>query len=134
MIVSLELRDLPKPITLESSAGSSTDGDSNDHCSLASKDSSSERTSSDVGDIGEGTISSPTTSTEADVVVFEEWENKVINRRLDNLCKAPKTLLAGFRFRVALHHDVANGLATVKGYKKLEEMVRQYQILKTILI
>ncbi|GKV48587.1 hypothetical protein SLEP1_g55386 [Rubroshorea leprosula] len=69
-----------------------------------------------------------------EVVVFEGWESKVLSGRLDNLHKAPKTLPAGFRFRVALHHEVADGAATVKGYKKLEQMVRRFQIPRTILI
>ncbi|GKV04451.1 hypothetical protein SLEP1_g16603 [Rubroshorea leprosula] len=37
-------------------------------------------------------------------------------------------------FRAVLHHEVADGAATVKGYKKLEEMVRRFQIPRTILI
>ncbi|GKV30781.1 hypothetical protein SLEP1_g39561 [Rubroshorea leprosula] len=76
----------------------------------------------------------PTISTEVEAVLFEGWESKVMNGRLDNLRKAPKTIPAGFRFRAALHHKVANGAGTVKGFKKLEEMVRQYQIPRTILI
>ncbi|GKU95433.1 hypothetical protein SLEP1_g8797 [Rubroshorea leprosula] len=44
-----------------------------------------------------------------------DWENKTISRRLSNIWKAPKDLLAGFMFRVALHHEVADGAATIKG-------------------
>ncbi|GKV06893.1 hypothetical protein SLEP1_g18712 [Rubroshorea leprosula] len=33
-----------------------------------------------------------------------------------------------------LHHEIADGAATIKGYKRLREMVRDYQIPKTILI
>ncbi|GKV06936.1 hypothetical protein SLEP1_g18753 [Rubroshorea leprosula] len=134
MIVPSELQDLPETIAPESSAGSSVDGDSDNHCSSASRDSSTEGTPSEVGDAEEGAFSPPTTNTEVDAVVFEEWENKVISGRLDNLRKAPKTLPAGFRFRAALHHEVVDSSATVKGYKKLKEMVRQYQIPRTILI
>ncbi|GKV21271.1 hypothetical protein SLEP1_g31265 [Rubroshorea leprosula] len=125
MIVPLELQNLPKTITPESSVGSSAGGDSDDHRSSSSKDSSLERTPSDVGDAGEGTISPSVTSIEANVVMLEEWENKVISRRLDNLCKAPKTLHVGFRFRVALHHDMADGSVTVKGFKEQAARLRR---------
>ncbi|GKV30683.1 hypothetical protein SLEP1_g39468 [Rubroshorea leprosula] len=115
MIVLPELQDLPETIILESSVGSSAGGDSGNHYSSASRDSSTKGTPSDVGDAEEGVLSSSVTSTEANVVAFEEWENKVISRRLDNLRKAPKTLFTNFRFRAALHHDVVDNSATVKG-------------------
>ncbi|GKV11420.1 hypothetical protein SLEP1_g22681 [Rubroshorea leprosula] len=51
-----------------------------------------------------------------------------------NEMEAPQNLPARFRFRVALHHEVAYGTSTIKGYKKLEEMVKQYHIPKTILL
>ncbi|GKV15427.1 hypothetical protein SLEP1_g26223 [Rubroshorea leprosula] len=108
MIVSPELHDLPRTITPESNSSSSAGGGSGDHRSSTSNDSSTKET--------------------------PRWESKVISGRLDNLRKAPKTLPAGFRFRAALHHKVVDGPATVKWYKKLEEMVRQYQIPRTILI
>ncbi|GKV48903.1 hypothetical protein SLEP1_g55690 [Rubroshorea leprosula] len=107
MIVPPELQDVPETIALGSSTNSSADG---------------------------GALSPPTANTELEVVVLEKWENKVIRGRLDNLRKAPKTLPASFRSRAALHHEVADSSATVKGYKKLEEMVRHYQIPKTILL
>ncbi|GKV01993.1 hypothetical protein SLEP1_g14487 [Rubroshorea leprosula] len=133
MIVPSELQDLPRTITLESSASSSATGGSGDRRSLtSSNDSSAEETPSEAEGIEEVGCSALAISVEAEVVVFEGWESKVISGRLDNLRKAPKTLLAGFRVRAALHHEVADGAAIVKGYKKLEEMVRQYQIPKTI--
>ncbi|GKV12227.1 hypothetical protein SLEP1_g23403 [Rubroshorea leprosula] len=115
--------DLPGTITPESNASSSAGGDSDNHHSSAFRDSSTEETHSEVGNAKEGGFTPLVTNTEADTVVFEGWESKVISGRLGNLRKAPKSLLAGFRFRAALHHEVVDGLATVKGYKKLEEMV-----------
>ncbi|GKU88891.1 hypothetical protein SLEP1_g3103 [Rubroshorea leprosula] len=43
-------------------------------------------------------------------------------------------LPAGFRFRAALHHEVADCTPSISGYKRLEEMVRAYHIPKTILL
>ncbi|GKV04723.1 hypothetical protein SLEP1_g16837 [Rubroshorea leprosula] len=110
MIVPPELQDSPRTAAPESSASSSVCGGSESH------------------------RSAPVTSAAAKVVVFEGWENKALSGRLDSLCKAPKTLSAGFKFRAVLHHEVVDGAATVKGYKKLEEMVRRFQIPKTVLI
>ncbi|GKV37339.1 hypothetical protein SLEP1_g45379 [Rubroshorea leprosula] len=111
MIVPLELQDSPRTATSERSTSlSATEG------------------AEEVG------CSAPVASVAAEVVVFEGWEGKVLSGRLDNLHKAPKTLLVGFKFRAVLHHKVADGAATVKGYKKLEEMVRRFQIPRTILI
>ncbi|GKV15790.1 hypothetical protein SLEP1_g26541 [Rubroshorea leprosula] len=127
--------DLPRTITSESSASSSAGGGSGDHrSSTSSSDMSVEATPSEARGAEEVGCSVLAISTTAEVVVFEGWESKVINGRLDNLCKAPKTLPVGFRFRTALHHKLANGAAMIMGYKKLEEMVRRYQIPKTILI
>lgn len=39
-----------------------------------------------------------------------------------------------FKFRVVLYHEVVDGTATVKGFKKLMEAVRQFQIPKTVLV
>ncbi|GKV13302.1 hypothetical protein SLEP1_g24331 [Rubroshorea leprosula] len=146
MIVPPALQDVPETIALESSISSSVDGDSDNHCSSTSRDLSTEGTPSDMRDVEGRALSPPTTNMEADMVVFEEWENKlrlsplatkmeanvvvikewenkVISGRLDNLRKAPKTLPTGFRFKAALHHEVADGSTTVKRYKKLEEML-----------
>ncbi|GKV18407.1 hypothetical protein SLEP1_g28796 [Rubroshorea leprosula] len=68
------------------------------------------------------------------LLVVGEWENRVIMGRLSNLRKAPKELPFGFRFRAALHHEVADSAPLISGYKKLEEMVRSYHIPKTILL
>lgn len=43
-------------------------------------------------------------------------------------------LEARFRFRAALHHKVANGKASIKGLKKLDSLVREYQISSTVLV
>ncbi|GKV49754.1 hypothetical protein SLEP1_g56487 [Rubroshorea leprosula] len=66
--------------------------------------------------------------------VIGEWESTTIPGRLSNLQKAPKDLPAGFRFRAALHHEVADCTPSISGYKRLEEMVRAYHIPKTILL
>ncbi|GKV30880.1 hypothetical protein SLEP1_g39651 [Rubroshorea leprosula] len=47
---------------------------------------------------------------------------------------APKDLPAGFRFKAALHHEVADCAPSISGYKKLEEMVGAYHIPRTILL
>ncbi|GKV33444.1 hypothetical protein SLEP1_g41962 [Rubroshorea leprosula] len=47
---------------------------------------------------------------------------------------APKDLPAGFKFKAALHHEVADCAPSISGYKRLEEMVRAYHIPQTILL
>ncbi|GKV51565.1 hypothetical protein SLEP1_g58207 [Rubroshorea leprosula] len=54
--------------------------------------------------------------------------------RLSNLRKAPNTLTAGFQFRANLHHEVADCPTSIKGYKRLEEVVRQYHVPRTVLL
>ncbi|GKU97246.1 hypothetical protein SLEP1_g10415 [Rubroshorea leprosula] len=134
MIVSPELQDSPRTAAPESSASSSVGGGSKSHRSSTSSDSPTEEIPGGAEGVEEVGCSAPVTSAAAEVVVFEGWESKVLSGRLDNLRKAPKTLPAGFKFRAVLHHEVADGAATVKGYKKLEEMVRRFQIPRTILI
>ncbi|GKV19164.1 hypothetical protein SLEP1_g29458 [Rubroshorea leprosula] len=107
MIVPSELQDSPRTATPESSASSSAGGGSNDHRPSTSSDSTTEETPSEAEGVEEVGCSAPAMSTEAEVVLFEG---------------------------AALHHEVADGAATVKGYKKLEEMVRRYQIPRTVLI
>ncbi|GKU99703.1 hypothetical protein SLEP1_g12507 [Rubroshorea leprosula] len=70
------------------------------------------------------TLESTTSSSakDDDLPVVGEWENRVITGRLSNLRKAPKDLPAGFRFRAALHHEVADNSPSISGYKKLKEM------------
>ncbi|GKV01748.1 hypothetical protein SLEP1_g14279 [Rubroshorea leprosula] len=46
----------------------------------------------------------------------------------------PKDLPARFRFKAALHHEVADSAPSISGYRKLEEMVRAYHIPRTILL
>ncbi|GKV12076.1 hypothetical protein SLEP1_g23276 [Rubroshorea leprosula] len=134
MIVPPELQDSLRIATPESSTSSSAGSGSEDHRPSTSSDSRTEETPSETEGAEEAGCSVPTMSTAAKVVLFEGWESKVLSVRLDNLRKAPKTLPAGFKFKAALYHEVADGAATVKGYKKLEEMVRRYQIPRTILI
>ncbi|GKU93605.1 hypothetical protein SLEP1_g7182 [Rubroshorea leprosula] len=134
MIVPPELQDSPRTATPENSTSSSTSSGSENHQPSTSSDSPVEGTSSEVRGVEEVGCSVPLASTAVEVVLFERWENQVLSGRLDNLRKAPKTLPSGFKFRAVLHHEVADGAATVKGYKKLEEMVRRFQIPRTILI
>ncbi|GKV50690.1 hypothetical protein SLEP1_g57388 [Rubroshorea leprosula] len=134
MIVPPELQDSPRTAALEGNASSSVSGGSEGHQPSTSSDSPTEETSSGAEGVEKVGCSAPVTSAAAEVVVFEGWESKVLSGRLDNLRKAPKTLLVGFKFRAVLHHEVADGAATVKGYKKLEEMVRRFHIPRTILI
>ncbi|GKV42984.1 hypothetical protein SLEP1_g50333 [Rubroshorea leprosula] len=134
MIVPPELQDSPRTAAPESSASSSVGGGSESHQPSTSSDSPTEKAPSEAEGVEEVGCSATVTSAAAEVVVLEGWESKVLSGRLDNLRKAPKTLPAGFKFRAVLHHEVADGAATVKGYKKLEEMVRRFQIPRTILI
>ncbi|GKV31332.1 hypothetical protein SLEP1_g40028 [Rubroshorea leprosula] len=127
MIVPLELQDLPETLTPESSASSSA-LEGGDHHTSPSSNSPSEETPSREEETGN------VVGNEPNLPVVEEWENRVIRSRLSNLRKAPKDLPAGFRFRAALHHEVANRAPSISGYKKLEEMVRSYQIPRTILL
>ncbi|GKV13711.1 hypothetical protein SLEP1_g24698 [Rubroshorea leprosula] len=68
-----------------------------------------------------------------DAPVVAGWENKTIGGRLSNLRKAPHTLAAEFRFRANLHHEVIDCATSIKGYKKLEEVVRQYHVPRIVL-
>ncbi|GKV34406.1 hypothetical protein SLEP1_g42781 [Rubroshorea leprosula] len=134
MIVSPELQDSPRTTAPESSTSLSAGGGSEGHRPSTSSDSPTNKTPSGVKGVEEVGCSALVTSAATKVVVFEGWEGKVLSGRLSNLRKTPKTLPAGFKFRAALHHEVADGVATVKGYKKLEEMVRRFHIPRTILI
>ncbi|GKV19152.1 hypothetical protein SLEP1_g29445 [Rubroshorea leprosula] len=134
MIVPPELHDSPRTAMPENSTSSSTSSGSENHQPSTSSDSPVEGTSGEVRGVEEVGCSVPSASTAVEVVLFERWESQVLSGRLDNLRKAPKTLPAGFRFRAVLHHEVADEAATVKGYKKLEQMVRRFQIPRTILI
>ncbi|GLT83703.1 hypothetical protein SLE2022_019760 [Rubroshorea leprosula] len=128
MIVPLALQDLPETTTPESSARSSARDNGGDHHTPSSSSSSSEETPS----CGEGT--GDVVSHVSDRLVIGEWENKTITGRLSNLRKAPKDLPAGFRFKAALHHEVADNTPSVSGLKKLEDMLRAYHIPRTILL
>ncbi|GLU19814.1 hypothetical protein SLE2022_360400 [Rubroshorea leprosula] len=128
MIVPPCLQDVPEPMTPESSASSSA-GDNGDglHASPSSSSSSwdssnHEREPKNVGGNEQG------------LPAAGEWENRALLGRLSNIRKAPKDLPAGFRFRAALHHEVADSTPLISGYKRLGEMVREYQIPRTILV
>ncbi|GKV05344.1 hypothetical protein SLEP1_g17369 [Rubroshorea leprosula] len=107
MIVPSKLQDSPRTATLENSSSSSTSSGSENHQPSTSSDSPVEGTSGEVRGAEEVGCSMPLASTAVEVVLFE---------------------------RAVLHHEVADGAATVKGYKKLEQMVRRFQIPRTILI
>ncbi|GKV46504.1 hypothetical protein SLEP1_g53486 [Rubroshorea leprosula] len=122
MIVPSALQDLLERITPESTASSSVGDDGGDHHASSPSSLSSEETPSHEEETGN------VVGNEPDLPVVGEWENRVIMGRSSNLRKAPKDLPAGFRFRAALHHEVADSAPSISGYKKLEEMVRAYQI------
>ncbi|GKV14896.1 hypothetical protein SLEP1_g25699 [Rubroshorea leprosula] len=128
MIVPPALQNLPETITPESSANSSARDDSGNNHASPSSSLSSEETPSHGENTGDVAGNVP------DLPVVREWESRIITGRLSNLRKVPKDLLAGFRFRAALHHEVANGAPSISGYKKLKEMVMSYQIPRTILL
>ncbi|GKV40833.1 hypothetical protein SLEP1_g48434 [Rubroshorea leprosula] len=94
-IILPELQDLPETITPDSSASASTHGDSAGHHSTISKGSSLEGMPSEAGDEGEGASNPSMAPVEAGMSVF----------------------------KAALRHEVADGVATIKGYKRLEEML-----------
>ncbi|GKV47312.1 hypothetical protein SLEP1_g54224 [Rubroshorea leprosula] len=128
MIVPPELQDVPETVAFESSASSRARDDGDDHPSASSSSSSTEETPS--REEGVGDVVSPV----LDRPVMDEWESRAIPSRLSNLRKAPKDLPAGFKFKAALHHEVADCAPSISGYKRLEEMVRVYHIPKTILL
>ncbi|GKV46500.1 hypothetical protein SLEP1_g53482 [Rubroshorea leprosula] len=119
IIVPLALQDLPERKTPESSASASAGDDGGDHHASPSSSSSSEETPSREEKTGN------VVGNEPDLPVVGEWENRVITGILSNLCKAPKELPSGFRFRAALHHEVVDNAPSISGYKKLEEMRRE---------
>ncbi|GKU94464.1 hypothetical protein SLEP1_g7960 [Rubroshorea leprosula] len=121
-------QDVPETTASENSASSSASDNGDDHRGALPSSSSSEETPSreeGVGDVVSSISDRPLTG---------EWESTTIPGRLSNLRKAPKDLPAGFRFRAALHHEVADCTPSISGYKRLEEMVRVYHIPKTILL
>ncbi|GKV52425.1 hypothetical protein SLEP1_g59007 [Rubroshorea leprosula] len=128
MIVPPELQDLPETMASEGSTSSSTGDDGGDLTIASSSSSSIEETPSREEGMGD------VVSSVSDRLVVGEWEGVTIPGRLSNLRKAPKDLPAGFRFKAALHHEVADCAPSISGYKRLEEMVRAYHIPKTILL
>ncbi|GKU93076.1 hypothetical protein SLEP1_g6709 [Rubroshorea leprosula] len=125
MIIPLELKDLPEAITLESSASSSMfEGFDNHHSSSSSKSLFSEATPNDDGGVKARNGTPTMTSMEESVPLMDAWENKPIVGKLHNIRKASQDLLARFRFRVALYHDMVDSATIVKGFKKLGAMVK----------
>ncbi|GKV46574.1 hypothetical protein SLEP1_g53546 [Rubroshorea leprosula] len=109
MIVPPALQDLPETMTPESSASSSARENGGDHHTSSSSSSSSEETPSREEGMGD------VVSNVSDRTVIGEWESKTITGRLSNLRKAPKDLSAGFRFKAALHHEVADSAPLING-------------------
>ncbi|GKV02051.1 hypothetical protein SLEP1_g14535 [Rubroshorea leprosula] len=125
MIVPPELQDLPEILTSESSASSNAGDNGDGHRDSPSSSSSPgnhEPESENVGGIEQG------------LPVAGEWEDRVLPGRLSNIRKAPKDLPAGFKFRAALHHEVADCAPSISGYRRLEEMIQEYHIPRTILV
>ncbi|GKV10022.1 hypothetical protein SLEP1_g21447 [Rubroshorea leprosula] len=125
MIVPPELQDLPEILTSESSASSNARDNSDGHRDSPSSSSSlgnHEPEPENVGGIEQG------------VPVAGEWEDRVLPGRLSNIRKAPKDLPAGFKFRASLHHEVADCAPSISGYRRLEEMIQEYHIPRTILV
>ncbi|GKU90692.1 hypothetical protein SLEP1_g4655 [Rubroshorea leprosula] len=94
---------------------------------------------SSEGSSSENTASANSPSLESmevavNVPAVAGWENKAISGRLSNLRKAPHTLTVGFRFRENLHHEVADCATSIKGYKRLEDVVRQYHVPRIVLL
>ncbi|GLT27126.1 hypothetical protein SLA2020_021520 [Shorea laevis] len=134
MIVSSALQDLSEAITPENSASSSASGSSGNHHSSCFGGLSSKATLSDNrgGRGNEGVARM--TSIEGSILVIDARENMPIIGKLDNIRKAPQDLPPGFKFKAALHREVADGAATMKGYKKLGEAVKWFQILRAVLV
>ncbi|GKV15559.1 hypothetical protein SLEP1_g26341 [Rubroshorea leprosula] len=116
MIVPPALQDLLETLMPKSSASSSARDNGGDHHTTSSNNSSFEETPN--REEGTGNV----VGNDPDLPVVGEWENRVLTGRLSNLRKAPKDLPAGFRFRVALHDEVADSAPSISGYKKLEDM------------
>ncbi|GKV17776.1 hypothetical protein SLEP1_g28237 [Rubroshorea leprosula] len=121
-------QDVPKTMASESSTSSDASDNGGDHPSAPSSSSSSEGTPG--REEGAGDVVSHV----SDQPVMGEWESRTITGRLSNLRKAPKDLPIGFRFRAALHHEVADCAPSISGYRRLEEMVRAHHIPRTILL
>ncbi|GKU99604.1 hypothetical protein SLEP1_g12424 [Rubroshorea leprosula] len=128
MIVPPALQDVPEIMRLDSSASSSARDNGGEHPTASSSSSSFKETPSREKGMGD------VVSNVSDRPVIEEWESRTIAGRLRNLTKAPKDLPAGFRFKAALHHEVADCAPSISGYRKLEEMVRAHHIPKMILL
>ncbi|GKV25974.1 hypothetical protein SLEP1_g35344 [Rubroshorea leprosula] len=116
IIVPPTLQDVPETMTPGSNANSSARDNGGDHPTASSSNSSSEEASSRGEGMGD------VVSHVSDRPMIGEWENRAITGRLSNLRKVPKELPSGFRFRAALHHEVADRAPSISRYRKLEEM------------
>ncbi|GKV12597.1 hypothetical protein SLEP1_g23718 [Rubroshorea leprosula] len=125
---SHHFQDVPETMASESSTSSSASDNGGNHPSAPSSSSSSKGTPGREEGVGN------VVSHVSDRPVMGEWESKTITGRLSNLRKAPKDLPTGFRFRPALHHEVADCAPSISGYRRLEEMVRAHHIPRTILL
>ncbi|GKV33980.1 hypothetical protein SLEP1_g42411 [Rubroshorea leprosula] len=120
MVVPLELQDFSKAITLKSSPSSSAHGDADSHHSSTSNSPSAEATPHDGRGEGNSHNAPVFTNTKESVPVMDVWENIPIIGKLDNIYKVSQNLPLGFRFRVALHHDVADDATTITRFNNLE--------------
>ncbi|GKV36279.1 hypothetical protein SLEP1_g44428 [Rubroshorea leprosula] len=104
---------LPETITPESSASSNARDNGGDHHTSPSSSSSSRETPNREEETGNVVGDEPS------LPVVGEWENRVITGRLSNLRKAPKELPSDFKFRVVLHHEVADNAPSISRMKGL---------------
>ncbi|GKV45804.1 hypothetical protein SLEP1_g52849 [Rubroshorea leprosula] len=102
-------QDSPETMAYEGSTSSSTGDDGGDLPIASSSSSSTEETPSRKEGMGD------VVSSVSDRLVVGEWEGVTIPGRLSNLRKASKDLLAGFRFKAALHHEVADCAPSISG-------------------
>ncbi|GKV13814.1 hypothetical protein SLEP1_g24789 [Rubroshorea leprosula] len=109
MIVPPELQDVLETMASESSASSSANDNGGDYPNALSSSSSAEETPSREEGMGD------VVSNVSDRPAIGEWEGATIPGRLSNLRKAPKDLPVGFRFKAALHHEVAYCAPSISG-------------------
>ncbi|GKV32749.1 hypothetical protein SLEP1_g41333 [Rubroshorea leprosula] len=109
MIVPPELQDSLETMAPERSASSSAEDDGGDHPTASSSSSSTKETLNHEEGMRD------VVSSVSDRLVVGEWEGMTIPGRLSNLRKAPKDLPAGFRFKAALHHEVADCAPSISG-------------------
>lgn len=68
-------------------------------------------------------------------MTFVAWEVALAKYGLAmNLRETPRDLESDFRFKAALHREVADGKSGIKGLRKLDSLVWEYDIPTTILV